>query len=789
MLLSWAPSPEETAYIHVYAVFRDAIGSLSAITSTLTDAGINVHRVTAFVTTTGIAIDTFEVDTFESSHAEQLRERLGALVLSQRSDSLSRLSPPQLTDKPASASSTSKGSSTTPSSPEPAVARSAAEALARMLPPDYMHSTTRAERLVHLELFRRLVGGFGGGGGGDVLISWGAVRDGTSDIVLHVVFRDAIGSLALITSNLNAQGINIVRVAAYSTSTTSASSSSSEGGAGGGGGGGGGSRAHGIAIDTFRLSTFDRPTAKLLRSRLSEKLRTANAAPATASSLDASSVVFRTSWSGSFRGSKKSKQELIVGDVWLSIGGSHVSGGDVRYVQLDHRETSQLHLCFSQSKRTRTIVLSFLDGGEHAARAHVLLSRMISGEKASVEEAVAAAALPDGKGEEKSAVRFVNEEEGYYDDANAKDAPPAGFVSLLRRFGLSHRPPSVTVATTLLLAWLLVLSLALAVVFHSGNAWAPYNKRYEHASCIVRSLEMQLEARKVPERCDKHGYGCYFYAVWPAWSVDVRLLTRVPDHTTAADTAAANVITHLAAPLGGPDLQRQTFRALALRALGSFHLRLQKGEVTSGACAGRVGWGANRTLTECASRSTEWMPLLQQGGDYACFAASGDHRHGALSNDKRIVYFNIEPPAELYWQRLVATAAQIAAAVLTLFSAVVLAYWTRWLWPARPLLAPSADHGGDGAGGGESLGFGYGEILGFEILEPLDEDDYDSDSYLSDEMSEEHHSPPPMTTPRSSSPTKGSKPPSFLGSIVSGSFGQMGYRPESARRGAEICCD
>ena len=50
VLLSWAPSPEETAYIHVYAVFRDAIGSLSAITSTLTDAGINVHRVTAFVT-------------------------------------------------------------------------------------------------------------------------------------------------------------------------------------------------------------------------------------------------------------------------------------------------------------------------------------------------------------------------------------------------------------------------------------------------------------------------------------------------------------------------------------------------------------------------------------------------------------------------------------------------------------------------------------------------------------------------------------------------------------------
>ena len=122
--------------------------------------------------------------------------------------------------------------------------------------------------------------------------------------------------------------------------------------------------------------------------------------------------------------------------------------------------------------------------------------------------------------------------------------------------------------------------------------------------------------------------------------------------------------------------------------------------------------------------------------------------------------------------------------MLTLFSAIVLAYWTRWLWPARPLLAPSADHGGDGAGGGESLGFGYGEILGFEILEPLDEDDYDSDSYLSDEMSEERHSPPPMTTPRSSSPTKGSKPPSFLGSIVSGSFGQMGYRPESARRGS-----
>lgn len=302
VLLSWVP-PSKHAMEHgstttiLYAVFRDAVGSLSTISSTLSEGGINLLRVSAFVTSSGVAIDTFELSALDTVHAELMADRLEERIRSSIKSLVAGAPPPVQT--PIALHGSGGGT----------------DELIRQLPPDYATSTTPADRLVHLELYRRLIAS-----GGDALISWGPVRDGTPHVVLHVVFRDCLGSLETITHAIHAQGINVLRVAAYSTTQlddgsaacgTAGGGGNGGGGAGGGGNGGGGGGSGGagggIAVDTFRLSTFDRAAAKLLRQRLSEKLgeyadSIPELLPLDASDVEAAvlsgAVRFRASWTG-----------------------------------------------------------------------------------------------------------------------------------------------------------------------------------------------------------------------------------------------------------------------------------------------------------------------------------------------------------------------------------------------------------------------------------------------------------------------------------------------------------
>ena len=55
----WAPMEDESGHVMLHAVFRDVGGSLNTITAALTAKGVDVKRVLAFCTPSGIAIDSF----------------------------------------------------------------------------------------------------------------------------------------------------------------------------------------------------------------------------------------------------------------------------------------------------------------------------------------------------------------------------------------------------------------------------------------------------------------------------------------------------------------------------------------------------------------------------------------------------------------------------------------------------------------------------------------------------------------------------------------------------------
>jgi hypothetical protein len=69
-----------------------------------------------------------------------------------------------------------------------------------------------------------------------------------ADVLLHLVFRDVEGSLAIITAALASCGINVRRVAAFSMANGP------------------------VAIDTFQLDRFDYEAEAALRGQLLEHL-------------------------------------------------------------------------------------------------------------------------------------------------------------------------------------------------------------------------------------------------------------------------------------------------------------------------------------------------------------------------------------------------------------------------------------------------------------------------------------------------------------------------------------
>ena len=94
VLLSWTPLEDFSGNVMLHAVFRDTTGSLSTITSAVAEKGVDVKRVVAFTTSTGIAVDSFELSCMDQSVAEHLKKQLRRQI---------QLSMPSKLSSPASA--------------------------------------------------------------------------------------------------------------------------------------------------------------------------------------------------------------------------------------------------------------------------------------------------------------------------------------------------------------------------------------------------------------------------------------------------------------------------------------------------------------------------------------------------------------------------------------------------------------------------------------------------------------------------------------------------------------
>lgn len=193
----------------VHLVFEDCIGSLGAICSALASRSISIIRVHA-TTAEGVAFDTVEVSSFDPISEGVLRVCLEKKLFDAKNK-----------DK-----STGELSG---------------------LPESYMHVTTPAERVAHSRMFADWLHN---GRLGVKLMQTTVVDGDGADVLLHLVFRDVEGSLAVITAALAGCGVNVKRVAAFST-------------------------PHGpAAIDTFQLDSLptdaERDVLEQLMAHLSE---------------------------------------------------------------------------------------------------------------------------------------------------------------------------------------------------------------------------------------------------------------------------------------------------------------------------------------------------------------------------------------------------------------------------------------------------------------------------------------------------------------------------------------
>merc|ERR1719486_324262 len=111
------------------------------------------------------------------------------------------------------------------------------------MPEHYQSSTTRDERLAHLELYRRFQEQ---SSKQPVQLSWADAKGSSTGaaVILHLMFLDTTGSLAVITTALLEAGVGILRAGIFCTHD-------------------------GVAVDTFELSSFSGATADLLTARLS----------------------------------------------------------------------------------------------------------------------------------------------------------------------------------------------------------------------------------------------------------------------------------------------------------------------------------------------------------------------------------------------------------------------------------------------------------------------------------------------------------------------------------------
>lgn len=194
--------------VRLMCVFEDCIGSLGVICAALASQRIMITRVSAFTTRTdSIGVDTFQLSSLGASAETVLRECLERKIFESRGTH---------------------------------------DGMDASLPETYAHVTTPTEREAHRRMFSAWRQNPKG-----VQIEWsqGLEYASGSDVSLHLVFRDVEGSLAIITAALASCGINVKRVAAFTT------------------------RQGPTAIDTFQLDAFDADAEAFLAEQLNAHLR------------------------------------------------------------------------------------------------------------------------------------------------------------------------------------------------------------------------------------------------------------------------------------------------------------------------------------------------------------------------------------------------------------------------------------------------------------------------------------------------------------------------------------
>lgn len=178
----------------VHVVFNDCLGSLGAICAAFASRQISISCSRAFTSAAGVALDTFHVSSFDQESEAVLRACLQKKVLD--------------------------------------AAGTASNDHMAVLPESYASVTTPAEREAHHRLYTAWLGC----GKTGVQMERGEVADmihSSADVVLHLVFRDVEGALAVITAALAASGVNVKRVSAFCSPNGP------------------------VAIDTFQVDTFD----------------------------------------------------------------------------------------------------------------------------------------------------------------------------------------------------------------------------------------------------------------------------------------------------------------------------------------------------------------------------------------------------------------------------------------------------------------------------------------------------------------------------------------------------
>ena len=581
----------DTEHVTLHLAFRDRPGSLSAIAACLGEHGINIVHVSAFCTTTSIAIDTVEVNTFTPAAAESIKSRiqeLNAKAAPEPATGGAKRDEQGLKDS----DSTSVADGEKLGSVSPAKAWLAGEnELVSVLPLDYVNATTPEERSSHQEMYALLKSGTAG----NVVLRWATASSNL--VLLHIIFVDCLGSLSTITSVLNDRGINVKRVVAFSTD-------------------------RGVAVDTFHLSVLDQATADIVEASLAaqiaheQHIEIAVEAGSSMFSLSHNAVSFTIhhhhGW-GLLGGHYK--ETLTIGDNWIGYGRQKVEAAGVLGVHHDKSDPCTLQLNLLHQKRPLTI--SFPGGVEQCKRAYFLLSRVhkraaFSGDSSFVDDKDAQSAKIDGF------------DSGGGGSGGSEDAPTR------RREGCHCTSQKLF---DCLAAF--IISVAGVYALHKDVL-----TDYQPAACTVLGIAPVTHLR-FASGC-KQLSNCAFYTATPGWDVQVRLISPFPHPHPhggegGGERGGEGGVGYGGGGDGGSDLASydvdsdddsyldptvgsKYWSALAVPSFGD-DSNAERASVKQGSCSGETFQSANHTTEMCRARYRVWAPDLHDGFTYSCFTA------------------------------------------------------------------------------------------------------------------------------------------------------------------------